>query len=227
MNGHAPTSPSVLRHASGTEAQIAAGLAAGQVNEALSLVHAAFAQKFRIGFRDARDLVRLFCDAVDATSCFSARVNGQCAGILLFQTVDQEFFRLSLGALFTRFAPLRAVLMLGNLALLADSVRPEEFRVDALAVDRRFQGMGLGTALMRHAEAQARARGCGTMSLDVIGANDGAIRLYKKLGYRIVQTQRGFYVRLATGTTETHRMEKAIGTRRVPEPRETPPPVEA
>lgn len=152
VNGHA-----VPRHASCAEAKIAAGLAAGQVNEALSLVHAAFAQKLRIGFRDARDLVRLFRDAVDATSCFSARVNGQCAGILLFQTVDQEFFRLNLGALFTRFAPLRAVLMLGNLALLADSVRPEEFRVDALAVDRRFQGMGLGTALMRQAEAHARA----------------------------------------------------------------------
>lgn len=214
MNGSMSTPPPVPCRASFTEATIVEGLASGHVNDALSLVYAAFAQKLRIGFRDARDLMRLFHDAVDATSCFSALVHGQCAGILLFQTAGQEFFRLHSGALWTRFSPLRALLMLGNLALLADSVRPEEFRVDALAVDRKFQGMGLGTALMRKAEAQARARGCGTLSLDVIGTNDGAIRLYEKLGYRIAQTQRGFYVRLATGTTETHRMEKSLANER-------------
>ena len=187
------------------------GLAEDYVNEALHLSFDAFAKKFRLGFRDADDLIRLFGDSVDTTSCFSATVDGRLAGILTFKSGSREFYHLSLAALFSRFTPVRALRMLGNLLLLSEGVAPDEFIVESLAVDPSFRGLGIGTALMQEAEAKARAMGKHTMSLGVITENQGAIRLYERLGYTTTKTWGGFLVRLVSGSTAVHRMEKSLG----------------
>ena len=190
--------------------RIVEGLAEDYVNEALHLSFDAFAKKFRLGFRDAEDLIRLFRDSVDRNSCFSATVDGTFAGILTFKANSQEFYHLSLAALFTRFTPARALRMLGNLLLLSEGVAPDEFIVESLAVDPSFRGLGVGTALMLEAETKARALGKRTMSLGVITENKGAIRLYQRLGYTTTRTWRGFLVRLASGSAAVHRMEKPL-----------------
>ena len=196
------------------EVKIVEGLDEQYVDEALRVLYDAFAKKFRIGFRDADDLRRLFRDSVDTTSCFSALVDGQFAGLLTFRTDSQEFYHLSTVALFTQFSPLRAIRMLLNLLLLADGTKADEFVVDSLAVDPSSRGRGVGTALLRKAEERARSMGKRTMSLGVIGDNEGAIRLYERLGYRRTQTWNGYLVRLATGSAAVHRMEKPLADTR-------------
>lgn len=196
------------------EVKIVEGLDEQYVDVALRVVYDAFAEKFCIGFRHADDLRRLFRDSVDTTSCLSACVDGQFAGLLTIRTNGQEFYHLSTVALFTRFSPLRAIRMLLNLLLLADEMKGDEFVVDSLAVDPAYRGRGIGTALLRKAEERARSMGKRTMSLGVIGENAGAIRLYERLGYRTTQTWDGYLVRLATGSAEVHRMEKPVGDMR-------------
>ncbi len=192
------------------EVKIVEGLDEQYVDDALRVVHDAFAKKFRIGFRHADDLIRLFRDSVDTTSCLSALVDGQFAGLLTIRTDGQEFYHLNVGALFTRFSPLRALRILLNLLLLADELKGDEFVVETLAVDPAYRGMGIGTALLQKAEARARSMGKYTMSLGVVGENEGAIRLYERAGYRRTYTWDGYLVRLATGSAEVHRMEKRV-----------------
>lgn len=193
------------------EVKIVDGLEARHVDDALRVVYDAFAEKFRIGFRHADDLRRLFRDSVDTTSCLSALVDGQFAGLLTIRTNGQEFYRLNMGALFTRFSPLRAIRMLLNLLLLTEGSKADEFVVDSLAVDPAYRGRGVGTALLQKAEERARSMGKRTMSLGVVGENEGAIRLYERQGYRRTYTWDGYLVRLATGSAEVHRMEKPVG----------------
>ena len=92
--------------------------------------------------------------------------------------------------------------MIFNLILLAfeDSVGADEFHTDVLAVVPSTQGMGIGTALMLKAEEKAESTGKRMMSLGVIAENEGAIRLYERLGYRTTRTWRGFLVRLASNS---------------------------
>ena len=196
------------------EVKIVEGLDEQYLDDALRVLYDAFAKKFRIGFRRADDLRRLFRDSVDTTSCCSALVDGQFAGLLTYRTAGQEFYHLSTVALFTRFPPLRAIRMLLNLLLLADGTKSDEFVVDSLAVDPAFRGRGVGTALLRKADERAKSMGKRTMSLGVIGENAGAIRLYERLGYRITQTWGGYLVRLATGSAAVHRMEKPLADTR-------------
>ena len=54
-----------------------------------------------------------------------------------------------------------------------------------VSVDRDWRGRGVGTALMRAAEDWARAHGAERMVLDLASKNDGARRLYDRLGYQV------------------------------------------
>ena len=197
--------------------EIADAIDEQHVHDAFRIAYDAFAAKFRTGFRNADDLTRLFRGSIDRTSCFAALVDGRLAGILTFQIKGQEFYRLDLRAAFTRFSPLRALRVMLNLALLAERVGPDEFVVDSLAIDPSYRGMGIGTSLMRRAESKARSVGKRTMSLGVIGENEGAIRLYERLGYETTRNWRGFLVRLASGSEEVRRMEKPLDDERANE----------
>ena len=60
--------------------------------------------------------------------------------------------------------------------------------INALAVFAEARGAGMGTSLMQKAEEQAQAVGLSKMSIQVYGQNHGAVRLYKRLGYRLVES---------------------------------------
>lgn len=61
-----------------------------------------------------------------------------------------------------------------------------EFYVSTLAVRPAFQGRGFGARLMSCAEEQARGSGLKRCSLIVDARNEVALRLYQKIGYKIV-----------------------------------------
>lgn len=54
-----------------------------------------------------------------------------------------------------------------------------------IGVRASFQGQGIGTSLMNEAEKFARSRNMHRMELEVFENNQGAVRLYEKLGYQI------------------------------------------
>ena len=195
------------------EVQIVEGVDREYVDDALCITYDAFAKKFRIGFRNADDFIRLFRDSVDPENCLFAIVDGELSGVLAFQMTGHEFYQLNLRTAFEKFSPFRAGLVIFNLILLAfeDAVGADEFHIDLVAVGPSSRGMGIGTALMLKAEEKAESTGKHTMSLGVIAENEGAIRLYERLGYRTTRTWRGFLVRLAARSEEVRRMEKPIG----------------
>jgi ribosomal protein S18 acetylase RimI-like enzyme len=57
------------------------------------------------------------------------------------------------------------------------------FYVSGLAVFERFRGDGIGTALMDQAFARARELGLPQLSLICFEPNEGAMRLYERLGF--------------------------------------------
>jgi ribosomal protein S18 acetylase RimI-like enzyme len=57
--------------------------------------------------------------------------------------------------------------------------------VHLVAVDPRLRRSGVGSALMREAEARLAARGCPKLNLQVRGDNAGVVPFYESLGYRV------------------------------------------
>ena len=60
-----------------------------------------------------------------------------------------------------------------------------DFYLQAVAVDDDQRGNGIGSLLIDHIEAQARAEGCARLVLDVAAGNPNARRLYERIGMTV------------------------------------------
>ncbi len=190
---------------------ITEGLEAELVEDALRILFGAFAKKLHIGFRDADDFVRLFHDGVNSAACLSATADGELLGILGLQSPGGELYDLRPKSLFRRFTPWRAALILANMLVLYSPPRKDALVVDQLAVAPSARGKGVGTLLLEAAETRARAMGMPRMALSVISENEGAIRLYERMGYVRTQAIGGTLVRMVARSAEVWTMEKELG----------------
>jgi ribosomal protein S18 acetylase RimI-like enzyme len=87
----------------------------------------------------------------------------------------------------SRFAPaaISVITVAGrDVGVLSLQARPAELYVAALEVAPEMQGRGLGTAVMRRVLADAASRGL-PVTLQVLKANEGARRLYERLGFQV------------------------------------------
>lgn len=63
---------------------------------------------------------------------------------------------------------------------------PDSWYICGVALYPEHRGHGIGTNLMRLAEQQAKDKGIKKLSLVAFDQNEGSVRLYKRLGYKIV-----------------------------------------
>jgi len=64
-----------------------------------------------------------------------------------------------------------------------------------IAVDRAWQGRGLGSRLLTHTLDAARERGVETVYLEVRESNEAALRMYGRFGFSQVAVRRDYYER--------------------------------
>ena len=69
-----------------------------------------------------------------------------------------------------------------------------EAEILSVAVNAKLARTGLGWRLMQAAMREARDRGGETMFLEVDGANQPAVGLYRKLGFETVGERKAYYV---------------------------------
>ncbi len=64
---------------------------------------------------------------------------------------------------------------------------PDSFYINMLATYPDFRGRGVGSALMAQVDRLAQGAGCSLASIEVFDSNTGALNLYIRLGYEIVE----------------------------------------
>ncbi len=64
---------------------------------------------------------------------------------------------------------------------------PGSFYINMLATFPEYRNQSIGTQLMAIVDNLAREVGCDQTSIQVFGQNQGALRLYQRLGYNIVE----------------------------------------
>jgi [ribosomal protein S18]-alanine N-acetyltransferase len=69
----------------------------------------------------------------------------------------------------------------------------DEIHINNVAMRPKFRGHGIGTALLHHVLAEARTLGARRATLEVRASNDGARRLYDRLGFYVAGTRRNYY----------------------------------
>jgi len=82
-------------------------------------------------------------------------------------------------------------------------------RIGRLAVDHRFQGSGLGGALLADAAARALKADAAAFTLLVDAKNDQAVAFYQRFGFRILASRpRTLFLPLATAQKIFRRKEE-------------------
>jgi len=71
--------------------------------------------------------------------------------------------------------------------------REQLANLDLLAVKNRHRYCGIGSWIVQWLEEVARTAGIFTVYVQVRQNNTGAIKFYKKLDYRIIDEQHGYY----------------------------------
>lgn len=87
-----------------------------------------------------------------------------------------------------------------------------EAYISDVGVASDWQGQGIGTLLMQHAEAWASERGRARLTLWVAGTNAPAIRVYERAGFATARTRRSWLTRLFFGIRHWQFMEKPLVT---------------
>ncbi|WP_412480238.1 ribosomal protein S18-alanine N-acetyltransferase [Azonexus sp. IMCC34839] len=62
-----------------------------------------------------------------------------------------------------------------------------------IGVAKRFQGLGYGARLLRHAMESARLGGAAKLFLEVRPSNEQAVSLYRHFGFRQIGLRKGYY----------------------------------
>jgi ribosomal protein S18 acetylase RimI-like enzyme len=65
---------------------------------------------------------------------------------------------------------------------------PPRLYIFDIVIDPRFRGKGYGTAALRAVEEEAAERGAQQVMLAVYRHNEGALRLYTRLGYKVTES---------------------------------------
>ncbi len=82
-----------------------------------------------------------------------------------------------------------------------------EFHITNIAVDETHQRQGVARTIMRELENIANERGCISAYLEVRTHNIAAIKLYEKLGYKIIYCRKQYYI----DGDDAYVMHKALG----------------
>ena len=69
----------------------------------------------------------------------------------------------------------------------------DEIHINNVAVRPQYRGSGMGSAILRHVLAEARRLGANRATLEVRASNEGARRLYERLGFHTAGRRPNYY----------------------------------
>jgi len=77
--------------------------------------------------------------------------------------------------------------------LMGALTSPKEARILIFVIDREHRGKGIGTEIMETFLERCKGKGIKRVRLEVKTTNKNAIELYKRFGFRIVDTLNKYY----------------------------------
>jgi ribosomal protein S18 acetylase RimI-like enzyme len=133
--------------------------------------------------------------------------NNEVFGVLLAYTGEEANAKNDFKSFFKNLNLLDAlkflILDMGDIWAGFD-LKDDDFYLSDLAVDEKCRGKGIGTFILKKSIELAREKGCKRVVLDVDIENEGALRLYQRIGFKIFNKKR---IRWLDGKKGVYNME--------------------
>lgn len=101
----------------------------------------------------------------------------------------------------------------GILGFIVAEVRRQTGHIITIDVITEARRLGVGSALLLAAEDQLRESGATAVALETAVNNEAAIRFYKKKGYFVEKTIRGYYSNQLDALVMTKELVQSVGKR--------------
>jgi ribosomal protein S18 acetylase RimI-like enzyme len=178
-----------------TAARIVRGIPPERLDEAASLLFDAFDQKIRNELKphspeQARRIIAR--SLTPELGWLALAADGAVLGVTGVGMRGHHFSLIGFRLLAEEFGVPGALRRWPFTVLESLTTRPpkEHWRIEVLAVAESTRGTGIGTELLKAVIESAREAGMRSVGLEVVDVNDGALRLYERLGFEPVRTVR-------------------------------------
>lgn len=160
----------------------------------------------------ARLLAQAALESGDAWVVGDGADDGSVEGLVTFQDHGRPWYRHGEWRLVRRHVSLVAACRAALFLMMFHAVAfpADELYLETMAVHPRARSQGVGGALLRFADGEARRRGRRTLSLYCISANVRAHALYERHGYRDVRREDLWWCAWALGFRFTDQMRKGL-----------------
>jgi len=189
--------------------------------DAALIMSYAFGSKFpllkKYSDEDIRDF-RLASGVFDEATLshhYIALIDDNIVGILHLDTHKQQISKsktqINYWQIIRRYGLIRSIFSGISMLLLHYDVPEGECIVDYIAVHPDFRGHGIGTKLLEFGEAIAKTmEGISRYTLHVIGKNVNAMRLYKRYGFEVIESNKQGAGYIFTRVKVNHKMAKQL-----------------
>jgi len=178
---------------------------------AAELYDAAFGAKLSVAISNPSSRKAVLKKGFNPVFSFVAVSSGEMVGITGFKTKQGS---LTGGISFRAVkeetgycGAIRAVLIL---ALLERKQVAGQLLMDGISVSPKMRGRGIGTKLIHSLIAYAEKEGYRSVRLDVIDTNPAARRLYERVGFVTVKTEKFAYLKWLLGFGAATQMEYSL-----------------
>jgi ribosomal protein S18 acetylase RimI-like enzyme len=161
------------------------GLTSDMIDDAVRLFLSAFRDKLTPVLGDDERMVALFKASVNLDSCLAASDQGRLVGLLAVKMAGQTFLDVNFATVRLLYGFFGAIPRTVMLKIMDHSVQPNELYIEAVAVDEKARGEGIGTKLIEEVVRLAGNRAVERVTLEVINTNLRALQLYQRLGFSI------------------------------------------
>jgi len=134
----------------------------------------------------------------------------QFAGLAGVQHGGGHFLSPQMSTFVREFGWWRGLFRLALFVALDSHYDADELLIDGIVVHPAMRGQGVGTRLLQAACDRAREKGLRSVRLEVVDTNPRARRLYERLGFVPIKTQKYRFLRNALGFSAVTAMIKEV-----------------
>lgn len=165
-------------------------------HQAVRLFVESFYDMLRLISPDKDVMFQLFEPALRNDMVYVCLDGQKVAGLLAFSDNKRRAFDIERTGAPWLFGPVKRRIIKAQLLFIIGkpAVKKDDAGyIDFLAVDPEYRGQGVATKLIDYVAENA---GISSLSLDVVGDNGNAIRLYRRLGFKTTEVQSSLILRM-------------------------------
>jgi len=170
-----------------------------QLNQAVDIYYFAFQRKIRALIKGKEKAVAIYGQAINPDRGIFALSDDKVVGVIGLHYHNKNFMEIKYKNVREHFNPIQGYFIYFINKIMYPKIEQGVLRIDAIAVDEKLRGHGIGSLLIKKVFEFAKEKGFKEIILEVVDTNPRAKKLYEILGFKEKKIVNYFFTKRAAG----------------------------